>query len=122
VGTFAETFSGPLVVSSDGALAARFTDDGSASVLSVLTGQVLGRFNIHGDSQGHVGVVFSGDGTLLVGARTSYPQGSYSIIDLDPKNWMRMLCASAGRDFTDAEWLRYTSATKPGGLGCSALK
>jgi len=121
IGTFAESFSGPLVVSSDGSLGARFTDDGSMSVISVLTTQVLGEFDIHGDSRAHVGVVFAGDGRTLIGARTDYPSGSYSIIDLDPNNWMRMLCASAGRDFTDAEWVRYTGVTKPKGLGCATL-
>ena len=118
-GSFPNPFTGPLAVSEDGSLAASYSIDGVVSVISVLTGQVLGRFDIHGSSFENSGVAFSGDGTVLVGSHSSFGGGSYSIIDLDPANWVDAVCSSAGRDLTATEWKRYTGQPLPDGLGCS---
>ncbi len=72
----------------------------------IKTHQVFGTPLVTAPNYGRV--EYSSDGSHLYcgGASTSYA-GNVSVYDMQPENWVTVLCDKAGRNFTEQEWQIY---------------
>jgi WD40 repeat protein len=109
----------------DGTRYAEHRADHSVAVVNLASGAPIGSFAI-AHEEGRLSYTFSADGTRLVIAvpqptTTSDPDnrsGLVMTIDLRPDFWVRVACASAGRDLTGDEWQAMTGQPPRASLRC----
>ena len=119
-------YAGALAVSSDGSLVARLSDNGTASVASLGTGDVLANLSLpvpanagySSDPWRATTMIFAPDGHSLLTATAGDQVIRW---DIDPSGLIAIACATAGRGLTTAEWRDYIRTTPPSNLSCQRL-
>jgi WD40 repeat protein len=112
-----------LAVSPDGSLVARLSDNGTASVASLKTGDMLANFSLptpanagySSDPWLATAMTFAPDGQSLL---TATAGGHVISWDISPSDLITIACATAGRGLTTAEWRDYIHTTPPTNLSC----
>ena len=106
-----------------GSLLVQQRSDGTLTVTDLGTGDSLGSLTLPAGYAGFkTGFAATPDGLELIGATETTDvnnNGDGLLVqwNLSTGAWIRTACASAGRDFTAAEWRRYVGTT-PGNLAC----
>jgi WD40 repeat protein len=110
-----------LAVSPGGNLAAGLRLDGGAVLLDLVTGQRLGTFTLppaEDSMAGELGqntvLAFPDDSTLL----SATAGGRVHVWPVNVDEWIRLACATAGRDLTAAEWRQAIGTEPPEDLRC----
>lgn len=112
-----------LAVSPNRTLLARLSDNGTASITSISSGQVLANFSLpvpvdNGYSQDPwlaTAMLFTTNGRSLLTATTG---GQVTQWDVNVPTLVNIACATVGRPLTRAEWEEYVHATAPARLPC----
>jgi WD40 repeat protein len=116
-------YADALAVSPDGSLLAQLSENGTVSVTSLSTGDVLTSFNLpipadNGDSSDPwlgTAMQFTPDGHSLLTASTG---GELISWDVYPPALVKIACAIADRALTDSEWSQYVNTAPPESLAC----
>jgi WD40 repeat protein len=106
---------------SQGTLVARQRWDGTVVITDLGSGDTVGSLRLAPALKS--GMAFAPDGYTLVTATESPEsaggsQGELQQWDLSEDSWVRIACASAGRNVTAMEWRRYVGDTQPTNLRC----
>ncbi|MEV0201927.1 hypothetical protein [Nonomuraea sp. NPDC050691] len=109
--------AGALAVSPDGGLVARVRADGVAVLTALGTGDLVGTFPLPVPENATsptpwdgTAMAFTRDGRHLVTATSG---GRLALWPVDPADWRRMACRTAGRSLTPAEWNGGTAGEPP---------
>ncbi|MER7079327.1 TIR domain-containing protein [Saccharopolyspora kobensis] len=112
-----------LAVSPDGRFLAGLRADGGVVLVDLPSGKRLGvvplprpERSLRGETGQISTVEFSADSRELLSASTG---GELLRWPLDPAEWQRHACESAGRDITAEEWQRVVGLTPPDDLRCT---
>ncbi|GAA3173321.1 TIR domain-containing protein [Nonomuraea roseoviolacea subsp. carminata] len=100
--------AGALAVSPDGGMVARVRADGSAVLTALATGDPVGTFPLPVPANATsptpwdgTAMAFTRDGRHLVTATSG---GRLALWPVDPADWRRIACRTAGRSLAPAEW------------------
>ncbi|WP_328809023.1 toll/interleukin-1 receptor domain-containing protein [Nonomuraea montanisoli] len=109
--------AGALAVSPDGGLVARVRADGVALLTALGTGDLVGTFPLPVPENATsptpwdgTAMAFTRDGRHLVTATSG---GRLALWPVDPADWRRIACHTAGRSLTPAEWNGVTAGDPP---------
>ncbi|MEV0701733.1 hypothetical protein AB0I53_27990 [Saccharopolyspora sp. NPDC050389] len=111
-----------LAVSPDGRYVAGIRSDGGVVVLELASGQRFGvlplpapGFSWSGEIGDTSGIAFGADSRELFSVTAG---GELLRWPLDPQEWIRRACATAGRDLTPQEWRQVVGTEPPADLRC----
>ena len=98
--------------------------NGSLTVTDLTSGDVLGALTLPTDTAGlKTGLAFTQDGRRLITVTEgNNEQGTDALLgvwSMSADSWIKIACASAGRNLTAGEWRQYVGASLPADLTCA---